>query len=128
MTATEPEQYLLRLDLSPADAAKLLGVKTPRTVQRWLDGEEIPGPAEQAIRAWIKLHDLRIPWKPDSRSINASDEEQISAHLRHAVETAALIARVEARGGPRIPWEVDYSRGLAVFGKEVPTSDSAVRS
>ena len=116
MKPTELEQYLLRLDLSPVDAAKLLGVKTPRTVQRWLDGEEIPGPAEQAIRAWIKLHDLGIPWKPDSRSINANDEQQISGHRRLAEETAALIARVEARGGPRMPWEVDYSRGRAVMG------------
>jgi hypothetical protein len=117
VTRVELEQYLLRLDLSVAEAAKLLGVKTPRTVQRWLDGEEIPGPAEQAICAWIKLHDLGIPWKPDSRSINANDEQQISAHLRHAVEQAALIAHVEARGGPRTVWEVDHSRGRAVLGK-----------
>jgi hypothetical protein len=116
MTQIELEQYLLRLELAPSDAAQLLGV-TLRTVQRWLDGEEIPGPVEQAIRAWVKLHDLGIPWKPDSRSINANDEQQISAHLRHAVDLAALIARVEARGGPRTMWEVDHSRGRAVLGK-----------
>jgi hypothetical protein len=103
--------------LSAPEAAKLLGVKTPRTIQRWLEGEEIPGPAEQAIRAWIKLHDLRIPWKPDSQSINSNDEQQISAHRQHSLEQAALIARVEARGGPRMAWEVDHSRGRAVLGK-----------
>ena len=92
MTTTELEQYLLRLDLTAADAARFLGV-TPRTMQRWLDGEEIPGPAEQALRAWIKLHDLGIPWKPDSRSIDDNDEKQISAHLRHAVDLAALSRR-----------------------------------
>jgi hypothetical protein len=127
MTAVELEQYLLRLELSPPEAAQLLGVKTPRTVQRWLDGaddEEIPGPVEQAILAWIKLHDLGIPWKPDSRSIDTNDEPQISALRRHAVDLAALIARVEARvarvearGGPRMQWEVDHSRGRAVLGK-----------
>jgi hypothetical protein len=116
MTQTELEQYLLRLDLTPIDAAQLLGV-TPRTMQRWLDGEEIPGPAEQALRAWIKLHDLGIPWKPDSRSISNNDEKQIGAHLRHAEDLAALLARVEARGGPRTVWQVDYSRGHAVSGK-----------
>lgn len=116
MTKVELEQYLLRLNLSAIDAAQLLGV-TPRTMQRWLDGEEIPGPAKQAVRAWIKLHDLGIPWKPDSRSIDDNDEKQINAHRRHAVDLAALIARVEARGGPRIPWEVDHSRGRAALGK-----------
>ena len=116
MTKTELEQYLLRLDLTGIDAAQFLGV-TPRTMQRWLDGEETPGPAEHALRAWIKLHDLGIPWKPDSRSINNHDEKQISAHLRHAVDLAALIARVEARGGPRMPWAVDHSRCRAVLGK-----------
>jgi len=116
MTGVELEQYLMRLDLKAIDAAQLLGV-TSRTMQRWLDGEEIPGPAEQALRAWITLHDLNIPWKPDSRSINANDEKSIRAHMQHAVEQAALIARVEARGGPRTVWEIDYSRGRAVLGK-----------
>jgi transcriptional regulator with XRE-family HTH domain len=119
MTAAEFEQYLLRLNLTGIEAAQLLGV-TPRTMQRWLegvDGDEIPGPAEQALRAWIKLHDLGIPWKPDSRSINVNDEKSIRAHLQHAVEQAALIARVEARGGPRTVWVVDHSRGRAVSGK-----------
>ena len=120
MTPIELEQYLLRLELSPPEAAQLLGVKTPRTVQRWLDGaddEEIPGPVEQALLAWIKLHDLGIPWKPDSRSIDTNDESQINGLRRHAVDLAALIARVDARGGPRMPWEVDHNRGFAMLGK-----------
>jgi hypothetical protein len=116
VTKIELEQYLLRLELTPIDAAQLIGV-TPRTMQRWLDGEEIPGPAEQALRAWIKLHDLGIPWKPDSRSINENNEKQISAHLRLAVDLAALLARVEKRGGPRTVWQVDHSRGRAASGK-----------
>jgi transcriptional regulator with XRE-family HTH domain len=119
MTGAEFEQYLLRLNLTGIEAAQLLGV-TPRTMQRWLDGEdreEIPGPAEQALRAWIKLHDLGIPWKPDSRSIERNDEQQIDAHRRHAVDVAALIAHVQARGGPRMPWNVDHSRCLATLGK-----------
>jgi hypothetical protein len=116
MTTTELEQYLLRLDLAGTEAAQLLGV-TPRTMQRWLDGEEIPGPAEQAILAWIKLHDLRIPWKPDSRSLSENDEKQIAGHLHNAVDLAALIKRVEARGGPRTVWEVNRGSGYAVSGK-----------
>lgn len=119
MTAAEFDQFLLRLNLSGVEAAKLLGV-TPRTLQRWLDGEdgdEIPGPTEQALRAWIKLHDLGIPWKPDSRSIDCNDEQQIGAHRQHAMDVASLIARVQARGGPRMRWSVDHSRCLATLGK-----------
>ena len=116
MTKIELEQYLMRLDLSAPSAAQLLGV-TPRTVQRWLDGDEIAGPAEQAILAWIKLHDIGIPWRPDSRSLANDDQKAIAAHRRHAVDLAALIRRVEARGGPRMPWTVDHSRNRAVCGK-----------
>jgi len=64
MTKEQFEQYLLRLDLSPAEAAQLLSV-SPRTVRRWLEGEEMPGPAEQAIRAWVRLHERHLPWRPD---------------------------------------------------------------
>ena len=63
MLGNELGRYLLRLDLSPAEAALLLCV-TPRTVRRWLDGEEVSGPAEQAVRAWIRLHERRLPWRP----------------------------------------------------------------
>jgi hypothetical protein len=116
MTHKELYQYLSRLDLSAVEAAQLLGV-TPRTVRRWLDGEEVPGPAEQAVRAWIRLHDQHLPWRPDSTSINENDEGQIARHRQHAIDLADLIARVEARGGPRLAsWKVDRDRGCAVFG------------
>ena len=68
MAKIELEQGLLRLGLSQTEGAVLLGV-APRTLRRWLEGEEIPGPAEQAIRAWIKLHDRKLPWRPDSTAI-----------------------------------------------------------
>ena len=48
MTRIELEQSLLRLGLSQTEGAQLLGV-APRTLRRWLEGEEIPGPAEQAF-------------------------------------------------------------------------------
>ena len=63
MPGNELGPYLLRLDLSPAEAAQLLRV-TPRTVRRWLDGEDVSGPVEQAVRAWIRLSDRRFPWRP----------------------------------------------------------------
>jgi len=116
MTKEELHQYLSRLSLTAAEAAQLLGV-TPRTVRRWLNGEDVTGPAEQAIRAWIKLHDRHLPWRPDSTSINVNDDRQMELHRKHDIELANLITRVEARGGPRLtPWKVDRDRGYAEFG------------
>jgi hypothetical protein len=116
MTKDELQQYLSRLDLTAVEAAQLLGV-TPRTVRRWLDGEDVAGPAEQAVRAWIRLHERHLPWRPDGTSVSVNDEEQIALHRRHAIDLADLMARVEARGGPRLSgWKVDRDRGRAVFG------------
>ena len=115
MTGSEFDQYLLRLGLTPAEAAQLLSVNA-RTVRRWLDGEEVSGPAEQAIRAWIRLHDRHLPWRPDSASIIDNDQDQIARHRSHAITLNDLLARVEARGGARLPWNVDWDRGHATLG------------
>src|SRR5580658_3533664 len=99
MTAIELEQTLLRLGLSQTEAAQLLSV-APRTVRRWLEGEEIPGPAEQTFRAWLRLHEKKLAWRPDSVSIATDNQDQIARHRKHAVELSKMLARVEARGGP----------------------------
>lgn len=115
MKIIELEQSLLRLDLSQTEAAQLLGV-APRTFRRWLEGDEIPGPAEQAMRAWLRLHDRRLPWRPDSASIEEDNEDQIARHREHAIVLSDIIARVEARGGPRTPWVIDRERSRAILG------------
>jgi hypothetical protein len=115
MTSMELEQSVLRLGLLPAEAAQLLGV-APRTYRRWLDGEEVPGPAEQAIRAWLRLHERRLPWRPDSAAIADDDRDQITRHREHAINLSGIIARVEAGGGPRTPWTVDRQRSRATLG------------
>lgn len=115
MSPTELEQSLLRLGLEPAESAQLLGV-TLRTYRRWLNGEEIPGPVEQAIRAWLRLHDRRLPWRPDSTAIVEDDQSQIPRHREHAIDLSDVITRVEARGGPRTPWTVDRQRFRASLG------------
>ena len=115
MTPIELEQSLIRLGLSPSEAAQLLGV-APRTYRRWLDGEEIPGPVEQAIRAWLRLHERRLPWRPDSAAIAEDDQDQIARHREHTISLSEIIARVEARGGPRTPWTVDRQRSRATLG------------
>ncbi len=115
MTDVELDRALLQLELSPTEAAQLLGV-TPRTVRRWFDGEDVPGPAEQAIRAWLRLHERNLPWRPDSVSIVQDDQEQIARQRAHAIDLSGLLARVEARGGARLPWEVDLIKRRAVLG------------
>lgn len=115
MTAPELRLILSRLELTQAEAAQLLGV-APRTVRRWLEGEDIPGPAEQALRAWIRLHERNLPWRPDTESIVQDDQDQIARHRAHAIRLDELLARVEARGGPRVPWSVDRGRRIATLG------------
>jgi hypothetical protein len=115
MSRAELEQSLMRLGVTQTEGAQLLGVD-PRTLRRWLEGEEIPGPAEQAIRAWLKLHDRKLPWRPDSASIAADDQDQIGKIRQHGIELSDIISRVEARGGPQMPWVIDRPRSRATFG------------
>jgi hypothetical protein len=81
-----------------------------------LEGEEVPGPAEQALRAWIRLHERNLPWRPDSASIAEDDQDQIARHRMHAINLTDILDRVEARGGPRLPWTVDRQRSRATLG------------
>jgi hypothetical protein len=120
MTSIELEQSVIRLGLTPTDAAQLLGV-SPRTYRRWLDGEEVPGPAEQAIRAWLRLHERRLPWRPDSAAIADDDQDRIARHREYAIDLSDVITRVEARGGPRTPWAVDRKHSRATLGPMVIT-------
>jgi hypothetical protein len=115
MNSTEFNEHLAHLNLGPAEAAQLLSVSS-RTLRRWIDGEEIPGPAEAALRAWRKLSDRHLAWKPDSVSVFEDDQDQIARHRRHTEEMTALIARVEARGGAKDPWTVDLPKNSATFG------------
>ncbi len=113
MTAIEVEQLLGELGLEVPEAAPLLGV-SDRTVRRWLEGDqEIPGPAEAALRAWRRLHQNHLAWRPDSLTILQEDPERIAAHRQHAIDLAALLQRVEARGGPKLSWSVRIPEGVA---------------
>lgn len=115
MTANEFNQSLLRLNLLPDEAAQILSV-TPRTIRRWQDDDEVSGTAEQAIRAWIRLHDRHLPWRPDSISLLENDQDQIARHRLNTIDLDDLISRVEQRGGARLPWIVDWNQGKAILG------------
>jgi hypothetical protein len=115
MTADELNKHLAGLKVTPFEAAQLLGVSS-RTFRRWLEGEAVPGPAEAALRAWLTLEERHLAWKPDSVSIFENDQDQIQRHARHTQELAALINRVEKRGGAANPWTVDIPGCTATFG------------
>jgi hypothetical protein len=115
MTHSEFQQQIAFLGISTEEAAQLLGF-SDRTLRRWGEDNQIPAVAEAAIRAWRKLHERRIPWKPDTLSIFDDDQDQISKMRDHAVEVAEMIERVEARGGPAAPWQVALDKGAATLG------------
>ena len=113
------------LGLSALELSELLSVNQ-RTTRRWSeDPTEIPGPAEQAIRAWVRLQRLGLAWRPDGVAIGESNPErvaeQIKLYLRHAIDLDALVQRVENRGGPVAPWEVDLVARRATLGPAMVT-------
>lgn len=115
MTPKELEEHLAHLKLDQAEASQLLGIN-PRTLRRWFEGEEVPGLAEAALRAWRTLHDRNLPWKPNSVSLFEDDQNRIEVHRQNSVDLAAVLKRVEKRGGPAHPWSVDLSKNSATFG------------
>ena len=119
MTEREFQECLADLRLSPTEAARLLSVNT-RTVRRWSESpEEIPGPAEQALRAWQRLNRFGLAWRPDGLPIGEDDPDfanQIALYREHAIQLDALIRKVKARGGPTVAWEVDVEGGEAKLG------------
>jgi hypothetical protein len=123
VTDREFQQTLSCLGLSLAELAGLLAVNT-RTTRRWADDPtEIPGPAEQALRAWVRLQRLGLAWRPDGVAIGERSPEriaeQIKLYLRHALDLDAIIQRVEGRGGPAAPWDVRLVSRQASLGPVV---------
>ena len=107
---------LATLGLSQVAAARLLSVD-PRTVRRWVENPaEISGPAEQALRAWVRLNEYGLPWSPDGVDLVECDPEQIARHRLHTLELDALLEKVKKRGGPAAPWVVDLEKGKVTLG------------
>jgi len=115
MSNTEFAEHLSVLRLTLPEAAQLLGV-SERTVRRWSDGEGVPGPVEAALRAWLRLDQQYLPWKPDAVSILGNDQAQISRIRDHDHLLDALMREVEARGGPQTFWSVDLVKQRATHG------------
>ena len=117
MTGQEVQEHLRALGLTQAEAAQLLGV-SPRTMTRWCtDGEEVPGPAEAALRAWRRLEQRHLAWRPDSVSIVEDNAERIATHRQEAINLDDILRRVEERGGPKPAWVVNLWESEANMGR-----------
>ena len=116
MDAVELTETLAHLGLDQTEAAQLLGI-APRTMRRWLlEGEEIPGPAIVALRAWRAMHDRQMNWKPDAQTLFQDDQDQIERYRKHIIDMDSALQRVENRGGPGSQWVVNLARQSAIFG------------
>jgi len=120
ISKTELLRHLNQLSLTQAELARLLSVNV-RTVRRWVETPaEMPGPAEQALRAWLRLHRLGLAWRPDGLPLGEDEAEemakQIALYRQHAINLDAMLRRVEARGGPAAPWQVDLKTHVATLG------------
>lgn len=120
MSESELATHLSQLGLSQAEAARLLSVNV-RTVRRWVENPgEMPGPAEQALRAWFRLNLLGLGWRPDGLPLGEDDTDemakQIALYRQHAINLDAMLRRVEKRGGPAAPWRVDLKANIATLG------------
>ena len=114
MNALEFRDSLARLGLSQAEAARLLGVKL-RTVQRWAAGRPLVGePAAQALRAWRRLAEQGIAWRPDSEPVEVEDPGAVAEHRRAALGLAVLMRPVSGRrGGWHRRWRINIERRRA---------------
>lgn len=114
MSPAQLQDHFLQLGLTADEAADLLSV-SPRTVQRWQHGiQEVPGPAEQTLRAWLGSHERGVAWRPNEVAMDNS--EKLAIARVNAVGLEDLLRRVDARGGPAAPWAVDLERCRATLG------------
>jgi len=105
-----------QLGLSQLEAARLLGVKS-RTIQRWVAGNPPVGePAAQALRAWCRLAEHGLAWRPDSDPIDSEDLGAIARRRQLAIGLEGLIRRVASRGGPKKRWRINLKRRRAMAG------------
>ncbi len=116
MDSNEFRSALNRLGLSQLEAARLLGVKS-RTIQRWVAGSPPVGePAAQALRAWCRLAEHGLAWRPDAEPIDAEDLGSLARRRQQAIGLEGMIKRVAARGGPKKRWRINLKRRRAMAG------------
>jgi hypothetical protein len=111
---------LNELVLTKTEVAKLLSVDI-RTVMRWVDNSaKMTGPAEQTLQAWLRLHRIGMPWRPDGIDSVLSDFDEIAEKIKiyrhNAMQLNTILKKVKERGGPSAPWKVDLKKNVAILG------------
>ncbi len=111
MNARDFRDSLAGLGLSQAEAARLLGVKQ-RTVQRWAAGRPSVGePAAQALRAWRRLAERGIAWRPDGDPVEVEDLAGLAQRRRAALGLPDIQHPGPGpRGGWRRRWRINIDR------------------
>lgn len=112
----DKEEFLKALELlklPPKDLAEFLCITT-RTVNRWIKRpSEITGPAKQAIRAWVKLESMGLPWYGISKF--NFDEDGVHKNIKEFSESNRdkIIEKVLTRSEDKtIKWRIDLSKNL----------------
>src|SRR5262249_14661074 len=107
MDRRELEQFLNELRLGPKQVARYLSVD-PKTVGRWLERRSaaghkvnVPGPAAEAIRAWVRFQRLGLPWRPNEQGFldEADVAEEIRLMREQVMALDGVIRKVKNRGG-----------------------------
>ena len=120
MNNVEFASLLDQFGLTQEEAARLMSVNV-RTVRRWVETPaETLGPAEQALRAWLRLHRLGMAWRQDGLPLGEDESDELAIRIalyrQQAINLDAVLRRVEARGGPAAPSRVDLTTHVATLG------------
>jgi len=122
MTAVELREHIQGFGLTQTELAQLLGANA-RTVRRWLeedgsaDSPGVPGAVATTLRAWQRLQQAALAWRPEDAPLSASGAAPALAAQRfYALGIDAMLERVRMRGGPAVPWDVDLARQRATVG------------
>lgn len=114
-TKEEFAECLDKLKLSQIEAARLLSV-TPRTINRWVSNpHEISGPAEQALKGWLRLQHYNLPWRPDMEDIISDEHDSILINSIKNTHCDITDNKLKGMNFMDLPWQVDFVRQIAVL-------------
>lgn len=119
MNSGKLKESLALLGIDSQELALFLEVN-PRTVKRWM-GDEISVPTRivRLLEAWILLHKIGLPWRPDGEKFITPNvlKQQIALHNQAVLELTEIIKKVKKRGGPAAPWVVNLGMKRAILEK-----------
>ena len=119
MNSGKLKESLALLGIDSQDLAHFLDVNL-RTIKRWMADEiSIPTGVIRLFEAWIMLHKIGLPWRPDGEKFITPNalKQQIALHNQAVLELTEIIKKVNKRGGPAAPWVVNLGMKRATLEK-----------